>query len=296
VPRTIGKKTSTLSRSDIEPTTWRATERGFTLDGNGLSGELILRGNELGLRRVSSPRFGRPDLSARPLLLAVQSAAASHRPLFTVGSAGALPECRVRGRLVDVQLDPTDRCPVRMHIYWKATEPSQLDMEVLASSVQVLHDLEVLTMSRFPSGEVLIRVPGTNSGWLNVHDAGVLGSKWLVFSRDRTAGIMSLDGRSPAAHSTTLAGFYRQPLILYRPSGRRWSYVEMSRPDDCVRIIVGIERHGATASFGLFGLDIEKGVILRGRVRGIFVARANDVRTCLHLFSRFAAESPRLSV
>jgi hypothetical protein len=185
---------------------------------------------------------------------------------------------------------------VRLHIYWKATAPSQLDMEVLASSVHLLDCLEVQTLSRFRSGEVLVRASATGSGWLDVRDARALGSKWLVFARDRMAGLMGLDGRTPAPDVAMLAGFYRQPVVIYRPRGQRWSYVEMARPDDCARVIVGIERRDPTVSFGLFGLDIEKGVILRGRVRGAFISRSKDLRDCLRLFSRFANESPRLSV
>jgi hypothetical protein len=271
------------------------TDRGFSLDDRDLSADLIIRADGIGLHEVSSLRFSRGHHSI-PLLLAVQSASASRRGGFAVGSSGTLSECRVRGRLVDVQLDSTDRCPARMHVYWKAGARGEFDLEVLASSVHVLDNFEVQTVSRFPSGDILVRASGTGSGWINVRDGLAWGCKWFVFSRDRTAGIRSLDGRPPADDLDTLAGFYRQPIILYRPAGERWSYIVMSRPDDCVHMVVGIERRSVTVSFGLFGLDIEKGVILRGRVRGMFIPRANDLRMSLRHFARFVAESLRLSV
>jgi hypothetical protein len=70
----------------------------------------------------------------------------------------------------------------------------------------------------------------------------------------------------------------------------------MSHPDDCTRIVTCVQRTRVTVSFGLFGLDIEKGVILRGRVRGMFLPRHRDMRHSLRHFARFAAESPHLSV
>jgi hypothetical protein len=169
-------------------------------------------------------------------------------------------------------------------------------MEVLASSSHELETVEVQTSTCYPAGEVFIRTGTAGTGWVNVHDARPLGNKWLVYARDHRAATVSLDGRFPPFDSTTLAGLSRQPIVLYRPAGQRWSYAEMSRTDDCVRVISTFGRSATIASFGLFGLDVEKGVILRGRVRGVFMPRANDMRNAVRAFSRFAAESPRLSV
>jgi hypothetical protein len=181
-----------------------------------------------------------------------------------------------------------------MHLYWRAA-PSQLELEVLASCSVPLENSEVLSWSCHNAGEVLVRASGRASGWVNVHDALVLGADWLVFPRDRRAGVISLDGRYPYSN-VALAGFYRQPVVLYRPAGERWSYAEMSQPHDCVRIVAQAARQRTTVSFGLFGLDLEKGVILRGRIRGLFIPRANDTRHCLRQFARFMAEPPRLGV
>jgi hypothetical protein len=274
---------------------WQATRDGFSLDEKTLCGHLTTRGDTPGLRRVSSLVGAKRDSEASPILLAVRAVQVAHRPSFEVGAEKNTPESRIRGRLVDVQLEPTDRCPVRTHLYWKASA-SRLDLEVLASSSHPLQDLEVLTTSSHKAGEVLVRAANYGSGWVDVNDARALGTEWFVFPRDRVAAIMSLDGRCPPSDITSVAAPYRQPIVLYRPARQRWSYVEMSRPDDCVRIVVHIVPHRVTVSFGLFGLDVEKGVILRGRVRGMFLPRANDMRHCLRQFSRFAAESPRLSV
>jgi hypothetical protein len=70
----------------------------------------------------------------------------------------------------------------------------------------------------------------------------------------------------------------------------------MSHPDDCCRIIARCERGRVSWGFGLFGLDIEKGVILRGRVRGAFIPRRRDTDHATRLFKQFVAEPPHLSV
>src|SRR5262249_50349781 len=122
------------------------------------------------------------------------------------------------------------------------------------------------------------------------------GANLFVFARDRDAMIMSMDGRYPEDRANWLAGFYQQPIVLYRPPRQRWSYAELSSPQNCSRIIIQVGRGGTMASFGLFGMDLEKGVIFRGLVRGVFVPRLGDTRHCLRHFARLLAEKPRISV
>jgi hypothetical protein len=229
-----------------------------------------------------------------PILLSAESIQATDRTALALASAIPV-ESRLRGRVVDVKFDVRKHPPLRMHLYWQAA-PRQLDLEILASSSELLEHAEVLTGSRHMAGEVLVRASHRDSGWINVRHATVLGAEWLVFPRDRVAGIISLDGRRPNPDAVAIAATYRQPIVLYRPARQRWSYAEMCRPHDCLRIIVRQTKQHTHVGFGLFGLDLEKGVILRGRLRGVFLPRSNDTARCLNEFARFAAEPPRLSV
>jgi hypothetical protein len=70
----------------------------------------------------------------------------------------------------------------------------------------------------------------------------------------------------------------------------------MTHPDDCVRIVARSERANVSWGFGLFGLDIEKGVILRARLRAAIIPRRRDTEQATRLFKQFVAEPPRLSV
>ena len=65
------------------------------------------------------------------------------------------------------------------------------------------------------------------------------------------------------------------------------SYLEMSHPDDTARRVFkapGLVRHA------LFGYDLERGVILRGRVRGIWLASRPDNAEMARQFNAFLSE------
>jgi hypothetical protein len=82
------------------------------------------------------------------------------------------------------------------------------------------------------------------------------------------------------------------PLVYaYRPPGADVSYVEMCHPHDGI----GLDLQGATARFRLFGHDLEKGVILRGRLRGLVLPRADDEPAARRHYELFLHEPPHLS-
>jgi hypothetical protein len=75
----------------------------------------------------------------------------------------------------------------------------------------------------------------------------------------------------------------------------------MVRPNDCARRIVGeTPAGGQTASgrisirYGLFGHDLEKGVVLRGRIRGIWVDSPSPEPEALRRYEMFVSEPPPL--
>ncbi len=282
-------------------TPWRLAPDGYHLRGDGLSAVLPLRGPTPGLRRLAVARGSRPARWPGPIL-AVQSVQAADRPAFPVGFAATRPEHRLRTNLIDLDLAATERCPLRVHLYWSAAATNQIDFEALVTTLHEFERLEVQTRSESvakslsASAELFVRAAGAPGRWLDVCAALRAGFDHLVLARDRNAAHLSLDGRPPGLDRTMLAGRFAAPLICYRPAGQSWSYVEMSHPDDCVRVIIVRRRDAVAWSFSLFGLDIEKGVILRGRVRGAVVARQGDLRRAEWLYRQFTAEPPHLSV
>lgn len=88
----------------------------------------------------------------------------------------------------------------------------------------------------------------------------------------------------------------RPGMVLYRPAGHQVSYVEFCHPQDGIRLEIKQENKETTVRYRLFGHDLEKGVILRGRVRGMLVPRAVDLAAAHAAFERFVAEPPNLTL
>jgi hypothetical protein len=82
------------------------------------------------------------------------------------------------------------------------------------------------------------------------------------------------------------------------------SWVEMVHPSDfcgsTINIAVGSSSEAATSQVGfahkLFEQRLEKGVILRARVRGALVQQSGDVDVALAAYERFSASEPPLTV
>jgi hypothetical protein len=94
-------------------------------------------------------------------------------------------------------------------------------------------------------------------------------------------------------------------VFLFRPVGAgvggvEFSYVEMIFPSDfCCASVRWGDTQGQTAKAvlhsELFPESLEKGVIRRARLRGLFVPRADDLVTASQLFAEFAASPPPLT-
>ena len=81
------------------------------------------------------------------------------------------------------------------------------------------------------------------------------------------------------------------PVSMGRFENAPWTYVELLHPNDAA----GLEFGHGELRLQLFGHDLEKGVILRGRMRALLIPRENDVKTALAAFDAFVQESPNLS-
>jgi len=79
--------------------------------------------------------------------------------------------------------------------------------------------------------------------------------------------------------------------LLFRTWGDGASYVEMTHPADFRAVRLSGEGDGTNVIRPLFGRDLEKGVILRSRIRGGFAPRAIDQAVALQAWLAFT-ESP----
>jgi hypothetical protein len=98
------------------------------------------------------------------------------------------------------------------------------------------------------------------------------------------------------AVTSTLAGSEfvarDETSILLRPAGSQWSYAELALPGD----FDGVHDASAIRSRWTFdGHFMERGVIRRLRVRGMLMARADDMQATDRAQAAFAVELPPLT-
>ena len=84
----------------------------------------------------------------------------------------------------------------------------------------------------------------------------------------------------------------RPGCLVYRLAGRPCSYVEMVHPVDFRQGVVrrsGGSQAAVEVAYRLFPDSLEKGVILRARLRGLLIARQDDAPRAAALYAAFAA-------
>jgi len=200
---------------------------------------------------------------------------------------------------VEATYAPPDWGGLKIRASWSPTEAGDgmdLEIQVSATSVDELRTLEVFVVSRFLD-------PGSPT-------ADQL-SSW-VYPRDPCSAALSYDGREPGRMLTRLTTLpvpladvrFCKPVAMMSP----WPslpgyYVGMIHPQDVSRqIVLGkgpLEPSGGFAfgtRHGLFGHDLEKGVVVRGRMRGLWVRGAELAEHTRTAFRRFLESPPPLGM
>ena len=169
-----------------------------------------------------------------------------------------------------------------------------LEVQVSATSVGLLRHLEVAVVS-------------TWAPTIFPEDVGFS----IVEPRDVHAAALSYDGREPPRvlrHLTTMPVPASSPHTLapacyslpYTGPPPGHSYVELVQPNDCARRIVrGMLAEGKpypaqSIRYGLFGHNLEKGVVLRGRIRGVWIDAAVAAEEAPRRHEAFLREPPAL--
>ena len=163
---------------------------------------------------------------------------------------------------------------------WEPSGHDGVDLEIQMSALSVdrLKAVEVKLMSVLPE-----RTTARRRRWVeprDVHSAGL-----SYDGRDADAwGLTTL----PPAVEETLA-----PRVLPSPWAGGRTYVEMVALRDVSRRLTEggtISRVGHTTRYGLFGHDLEKGVVLRARLRGLWTDSKAPEREALEHLGRFLQE------
>lgn len=230
------------------PRNWEGTAPGFTIPWGGLDWTLRLDGPQPGLYHGSTgPILGLAGLAAR----------GRREPVACSGSA--LSSCeRLFDRVVATYCPP-NWGGMTVRAAWRPVGESAMDLELQVNvlSVGELDDVEVFSATRVdPAGPYPAHPP-------------------TVVPRDAHCATFSYDGREPdLATLTTLPARGREPappLVFRLSDAPGLCYVEFGHPDDESRLIT---RGPSVAERGFFGYDLEKGVVLRGRLRGLWLPEA----------------------
>jgi hypothetical protein len=167
---------------------------------------------------------------------------------------------------------------------WSPSGADAVDLKVQVNTLSVgeLPHLEVKLVSLWHSSYV--------------HHAPT--ARW-VEPRDAHSASLSYDGREPDLAGLTTLPPRESAFVIPRlvPDGNHL-YVEMVHPEDVSRRI----REGGpslarspTTRYGLFGYDLERGVVLRGRLRGIWLESETAKEDAFARMDHFLAEPPPLT-
>jgi hypothetical protein len=225
-------------------------------------------------------------------LLSLQGMAASNRFSTDVFTTATLVELARSHERVEASYAPPNWGGVRVRAAWSPTtarDGVDLEVQITASSVGELQDVEVLVCSV----------------WYETSTPTSTNLPAWVEPRDRRSAALTYDGRESAS---TLGVLCTRPVPtpsssslfprVFQPSegDRDTYYIEMVQPNDCARRIIreAIGEEAASTpwlstQYGLLGHDLEKGIVLRARLRGLWV-RTNQpelaARRCLEEFLR----------
>lgn len=187
--------------------------------------------------------------------------------------APSVPQSFCRGGSLDATYAPSPTWPVCVESRWQATDGSTANVlaaidAVVSVRTELLDSQPALVVSsRLHASEVLHRSSEANATWKPLRDLPA------TVEPARSAG-----------------------CFVFRLVGQPWSYVEMVCPADFQRSEFRAEHGGPiVVRHRLFTPRLEKGVILRARVRGTFLSREGDLAQAEELYRKFAAADPPLS-
>jgi hypothetical protein len=258
---------------------WVGTGPEFHLEWGGRTWSLNVCDTRPGLR-VPTPSMG-------PLLGLEGVAKAGHWAPGALSGA-TLVGFELRGRRIEATYAPLGWGALFVRAGWSCEHHDAVDLEIQvhALSVGQLKALEVKVVSQLTQ-------PPESRAYAPLF-------RW-VEPRDAHAASLSYDGREPDLRGlTTLApreSAFHSPRLVSPDEAGGWLYAEMVHPDDVSRRIREGGRTLAlalTTRYGLFGHDIEKGVVLRARLRGLWLRSEQAKEVALARFEEFLEEPPPL--
>ena len=246
---------------------WVGDGRRYSIEWEQGSWSLDFGNETPGLRRVNSADDW--------LVLAMSRLADVGRCDPAVFAPGNLHSVEVRFNRVEATYLPREWPGLLVRASWQPIGDDAIDLEVhlQVDSIQQARILEVMVTTRLP-----YRV-----------DPAVA---WKVEVRDEATALLSRDGRDDGRPPTiALPHFGDLSIRPFVGSGDGLTYLEFAEAGDVSRRFLSDDKASETA---LFGYHLEKGVVLRARLRGILRSGTVDVAEIDREYQRFLKEPPPL--
>jgi hypothetical protein len=268
----------------VDETGWQGSGPEFTLGWNAR--RWILRVDE------RCPGLRLNGTHDHTKLLALDRLAGATRHDLEAFNSKTLVEYERYRHSVRATFAPPSWGGLRVRASWSVAPGDSVDLEVqiTASSVGELEGLEVAVVSHLDSGPC---DEGAKTGTLveSLASAPASPSK----GRDST-------DLSPSDAQVVSAYCPLSPSLIRAPGGPDdLYYAEMAHPDDLARRISPeplVERSTAEGSvsmrYSLFGLALEKGVVLRARLRACWIRSRNPAEAAAMIYQAFLREPPPL--
>lgn len=182
----------------------------------------------------------------------------------------AIGDAFVRGNDLVVTYTQTDERPFALQVYWRVVRPSQGGV-----IVDTILSLQTDLLESFPEVEVTSNLPADSVWWLpDFCDGNV----------QRVAEQAELDRDTVVTRD-----------LLIRFPTCNFSYAQRTHPDDRGRIQASRTSSGVTIASRLGGRFLEKGVIRRLLVRGVFVPQEHDLQLANNYLTALETEQPPLT-
>jgi hypothetical protein len=219
---------------------------------------VIIRGHHLAAARLLGIAIGRP----------IENPAAS------------AIENYVRGADMIVAYEDSSRSPVRVDAVWRAVASTAIENDASLAAVDLIVSVRTHLLDMHPDLSVESVVPSSDVFRLSTSHSAAC--EPLVMTDKASAAIEPESGSG---------------CLLFRLPGVDFSYAEMVHPADFQHdeLSRGVTNDGTfRIAHRLFCTSLEKGVILRARVRGVFLDRHDDARAAAACYAAFAAADPPL--
>jgi hypothetical protein len=242
---------------------WKATETGAELSFGKLSGCIWADVHKCGFKHVMFSGESCGAISILGVGIATEDGFAGTDGL---AGLGVVSDRFIRGNDFVVTYEATKEPACRVQVYWRAVEETgalaALELQVSVQTPLLEMRPELATQSFLDKG-----------------------TAWRLRSQQDHSAAELL----PLADDETFTSSDGPGVVVWRTPNGKFSQVEMLPPSDFEATRLLCTPPGPSLSHKLFGGSLEKGVILRSRVRWALVPRENDAEAAAALYDDFVA-------